>query len=920
MTPDDITRLVGRTTERAALAALAQSVARGGSGVLVLSGDPGIGKTALLDDLAQAKHGLTTIRLTGAEAEHHLPYAAAQRLTALSAATDSELPAPQRDALRVAIGVAAGPPPDRFLVGLALHSLLLQSARRSPLLVVIDDLPWLDQESIDALAFAARRLQGDRVGLVLGRRSEQEVPAFNGFPVLQVNGLDPAGAKTLLRQVVTRRLDPRISDQIITATAGNPLAIVDLAQELSTHQLVGLTLLPEPLPIGSHLEAHYLRQLRALPPDVQTWLLLAAAEPSGDTAYVATAAAVLGIDVYAGDLAEAHNLVQVRDRIEFRHPLVRSAIYGGVTGGQRRRVHGALGAVTRRERDIDRRAWHLAAASTGPDEAVAVLLDESAERARERGGYSATATLLARAVELSPDGPRRVTRSVVAAESALMAGRPTTALALLDDIDPALLDNISRGRSLMVRANAQAFTGNPGAMATVPAICVAAAAAFEHDAPALARHAAITAFERATSAEALMTGVSVVDIAEQARRVVGDKNDSLQDLVLHALIELTTMPFAQAGPTLRAAVEALTADDVRPEDLLNLGWASVCLTTALWDDAARTGILSRAAVVARNAGAVQLLDSYLFILSVCETVMGQLNSAAEYLTELRRVRDALGMSVQQQEMFRNIEYLAWRGDDPELPMAIEMAKQAALALGMGGVLTMAQTASMLVQLCEGDYESAYQVARANRDLNFLQISIRVLPDLIETATRSGRRGEAEVALTELQEVAETSGTAWGLGVLARSTAILAEVTDPEPHYGAAIEHLSRCRAKADLARSHLLYGEWLRRQKRRRDARVQLRAALDHFQQMGATLFAARALRELTATGEHVDTPTGGRLTTQELAVARLAAKGATNTEIATALVVSRHTVDYHLRKVYRKLAVTSRRELAQHLTPDQQS
>jgi DNA-binding CsgD family transcriptional regulator len=909
---DEKARLVGRRDELATLAAVAESAASGRSGVLVLSGDPGIGKTALLDDLAESPHGLVVVRLNGTETEANLPFAAVQRLVALTGTDDAGLPAPQRDALRVAIGVAAGAAPDRFLVGLAVHSLLVQTAARHPLLVAIDDLQWLDQESIDALAFAARRLQSDGVAMIVGRRSELEVPAFAGFPELRVAGLDPAGALALLRRVVIRRLDPRISDQIVTATAGNPLAIIDLAQELSTHQLVGLTLLPEPLPIGSHLEAHYLRQLQALPTDVQTWLLLAAAEPSGDTAYVATAAAVLGIDVYAGDLAEARDLVRVRNRIEFRHPLVRSAIYGGATGAQRRRVHGALGAVTRRERDLDRRIWHLAAATTGPDEDVAALVEASADRARVRGGYSATANLLARAVELSPEGPHRVRRSVMAAESALMAGRPETTLALLDGIDPALLDDISRGRSLMARASAQAFSGAPGAMASIPAICTAAAAAFENDAPDLARQAAISAFERAMSAECLMTGVSVADIADQARRVVGPQENSLQSLVLQALVELATRPFAQAGPTLRTAVDALCADDVPDDDLTGLAWASVALTTALWDDGARDEILRRAADLARRTGAVQLLDSLLFILSVAETVLGQLDSAAAHLAELGQVRDALGMSAAQQEMFRNVEYLAWRGDDDQLEASIDMARQVSIALGMGGVLTMANTASMLVHLCNGHYEQAYRIARANRDLNFLQISIRVLPDLIESAARSGRAEEALVALRELREVAQTSGTPWGLGVLERSAAVLAEQADPEPHYVAAIEHLSGCRARADLARSHLLYGEWLRRQKRRRDARVQLHAAVEHFQGMGAALFAARAQRELAATGEHPEAAAGGtQLTTQELAVARLAAQGATNSEIAGALVVSRHTVDYHLRKIYRKLSITSRRELA---------
>ena len=343
-TPTD--SLVGRESERAALDRLTTAIADGQSQVLVIRGDPGIGKTALLDDLVRSAAALSVVRIDGVETENLLAYAAVQRLAMLAPVTEDDLPGPQRDALRVAIGVADGEPPDRFLIGLSVHSLLIQAAREKPLLVIVDDLHWLDQESADAFAFAARRLQTEGVGLVVGLRSDEQVPGFDSFTTLPLAGLDPAGALTLLRRVVTRRLDSRISGQIVTATDGNPLAIIDLAQELSTHQLVGLTLLPEPLPVGSHLHSYYVRQLHAFPADVQTWLLLAAAEPTGDPAYIAHAATVLGIDVYAADLAEARNLVRVGAQIEFRHPLVRSAIYGGATAGQRRRgIEGAVRAL-----------------------------------------------------------------------------------------------------------------------------------------------------------------------------------------------------------------------------------------------------------------------------------------------------------------------------------------------------------------------------------------------------------------------------------------------------------------------------------------------------------------------------------------------------------------------------------------------
>jgi len=914
--------LIGRARESSVLDEVVASARDGNSRVLVITGDAGVGKTALLDHLAATAADLHVLRLAGAAAEENLPFAAVQRIVArLATDTDSadnatKLPAPQRIALRIAIGLESGPPPDRFLVGLAMHSLLTAAARDSPLLLIVDDLPWLDQESIDALAFVARRLLAEGIALVVSRRGENPISAFDGLPVLDIAGLAPVDAHTLLGRTVRRRLEPRIADQIVTATAGNPLAIIDLSQELSTHQLVGLTLLPEPLPVGSHLQAHYLQQTRELPEQLQLWLLLAAAEPTGDPGILAAASAVLGIAVQARDLAESNNLVRIADRVEFRHPLVRSAIYGGATGPQRRRVHNALAAVIRRDRDIDRRAWHLAAGSACPDEHIAQLLEQAAERARERGGYSTRSTFLVRAVELSPEGQARVDRTLVAADAALLAGRTATVSALLNGLDRADLDDIQLGHSLMIEAGVQGFSGAPGAMATIPAICLAAARAFDKQAPSLAGQALFAAFQRALGAEWMMTGTSLLELAQRGLAIELTERSPVADLVIVALAKLITRPYPEAYPYLRSAVDAIRSADLPAEDLLAVGWLSVALTTAIWDDEARQDILSRAVDIARGSGAIEILDSLLFIISVCETELGQLPSAAEYLERLHRVRDVLGMTPAQQEMFRNVVYLGWLGDDGSLRRSIAASAQAAVYLGLGGAETLARSALLILDIAECNYQAAHATARHIHDLEFMQISIHVLPDLVETAARSGHPDQARAALARLTEIAEAAGTSWALGVLERCRALVADGTDPEPHYLSAVEHLSKTRARADLARTYLLYGEWLRRVRRRGQAAIQLRTALRIFQEMGANSFAARAKRELAATG--LATVTDGAdsraatkgLTPQETAIAELVAGGSTNSEIAAALIISQHTVDYHLRKIYRKLDISSRRQL----------
>ncbi|KRD47047.1 hypothetical protein ASE27_01120 [Oerskovia sp. Root918] len=927
--PGDVT-LIGREREKQVLDDLLASVRQGSSRVLVLRGEPGSGRTALLDRLSATAGGLDVLRLTGTETETDLPFAAVQRALLPRASRIADLPAPQADALRTALGTSSGPAPDRFLVSLAVLSLLAALSDDAPVLVLADDAQWLDRESLDLLAFVGRRLRAERVALVLSvRAGTPGAAAVSDLPTVDLAGLPRDAALSLLRSRVGTALDPQVADSIVAATGGNPLALLDLSGELSAAQLAGGAVLSAPLPVGSHLEDHYQRHTRAYARPTQRWLLLAATEPGGDTAYVRAAAEALGLPDDASDAPERDRLVTVESHVAFRHPLVRSAVYRGATGSERRAAHAALAAVTNRPADVDQRAWHLSAAALGPDEGVAAALEQGAERARARGGYAARAAFLARAVELTAPGPRRDGRAVSAAEAASLAGSPVRALALLDGVDENSLAPAVLARCLTARAVARKYSGAPHAAAESPGLFLRAARTLRATDPAAAQDALLTAFGEILGAERAAGDDTLADLAREARAQEVDSTDDttldrpsdMASTLLGALAALATTPDARCVPALRAAVEAMRAPGAASSETFQRhGLLAVAVTTALWDDAARDELVRQAAAQTRAAGAIPALDSALWVLALCETVMGQLGAADHLLAEVHELREAVGLSPEQARIFANVELLAWHGPDfPALRERIDQAQGAADHLGLGGAASLARTARMLLDLAAGDHAAAFDAASAIAREGFLQVGLRVLPDLVESARRSGHDDAARAALARLADVTLASGAPWGLGVLARSRALLAEDGEADAHFRDAVGHLSRTRAVADLARTHLLHGEWLRRRRRRREATVALGAALDLFERMGAEPFAARARRELAAvTGRAqvpLDRPTTG-LTAQEQSVAELAATGATNAEIAAHLFISPHTVHYHLRKAFRKLGVSSRRQLAHALRP----
>jgi DNA-binding CsgD family transcriptional regulator len=908
--------LVGRERERDELDRQLDAVREGESRVLVLRGEAGVGKSELLQYLVERASGCRVVRAAGVESEMELPFAGVQQLCAPLLDLLESLPEPQRNALSVAFGLTAGPPANSFLVGLAVLGLLSEVAEERPLVCVVDDAQWLDQASAEALAFVAHRLLAEAVGLVFGVRRSAEPEPFPGLPELVVEGLRTREARALLGMAIRAPLDERVRDRFVAETRGNPLALLELPRGLTPAELAGGFGLPSARALSARIEESFRRRLAPLPATTQRLLLLAAAEPLGDSALLWRATDRLAIGAEAADAAESAGLVEFGARITFRHPLVRSAIYGAASPEERREVHRAVADVTDPELDPDRRAWHRAQATAGPDEDVALELERSASRAQARGGLAAAAAFLERSAVLTLEPTRRAKRALAAARANAQGGAHDAALRLVALAEAGQLDELERAQADLLRGEI-AFASNRGSEA--PALLLEAAKRLAPLDAGLARETYLEALSTAMWVGVLMTAGSLSETAEAARAAPpASQPPRAPDLLLDGLALLMTEGHAAAAPALKRAVSAFSRGAISAEEGQRWLWLAWPAAQILWDPDAWRELTTQGVQLARDAGALGVLPIALQQSAGLRLYEGDFDAANSLCGEAEEMAAATGSAVPR---FVPLLIAAFRGREDQVSPLVESNTRDVMSRGEGLGLTFVPWATAVLYNGLARYQDALAAAqRAAANPDEWMFSRWAAVELIEAATRSGVPGEATDALERLSHSTRASGTDWALGVEARSRALLTNGDAAERLYREALERLSRTRVRVDLARAHLLYGEWLRRERRRMDAREQLRTADEMFVMMGAEAFAERARRELLATGETARrraAETRSQLTAQETQVAGLARDGLSNSEIGARLFISRHTVQYHLHKVFMKLGISSRTQLGRALAGD---
>jgi DNA-binding CsgD family transcriptional regulator/tetratricopeptide (TPR) repeat protein len=908
MIDDGPRRLLGRQREQQVLADLLTRAREGRSGVVVLRGDAGIGKTSLLDYALARASGFRTIRIAGFESEMEVSNAGLQQLCAPFLGRLDRLPAPQQRALRIALGLEDGDHPDRLMVGLAVLTLLSEASSERPTICVIDDAQWVDAASLQALAFVARRILADPIVMIFAACLRRDDRLISDLPELEVRGLGDHDARTLLTETVPGRLNEQVRENIIAEAGGNPLALTELHRVLSPAQLAGGFGLAEANQLTHRLERAFGRRLAELPPETKTLLLVAAADPTGEPKWLAAAAERLGASDDAVEAARVADFVSVGNTVRFRHPLIRSAVYRGAPLTERRRVHQALADVVDGPAADEHRAWHLAHAASAPDEELAARLERSAQQACARSGAAAAAAFLAYAVEMTPDPRRRAERTLLAAEAKMNSGAPEAASKMLMVAQYPTDDPLLSARIDLLRARSACPSGQGGDMTSL----LLATAKRLHDVDVeLARDTYFEALVAAILAGRLaQKDATALTVASAARYAPPAAKPRVVDLMLDGLATRILDGYVAGAPLLKHAVQEFIRVDAA--NAIEPRWydmaARICLD--LFDHDAFEKITERQLELFRDAGVLAQLPVGLGACAAADVFGGRLADAAAHLTEAEAVANAIGSP-----RWRRIEphLAAYRGEErPCREMVRAILEVGAVEHGQGFSIAAGLFALSVLHNGLGQYAEALSACGRALECDDPAISGYTLAETVEAAARCGDLAAATDALTTLVQRAEASGTDTALGIAARSMALTTDGPVAEAEYRRAITYLEKSPTVVYLARTHLVYGEWLRRQGRRVDARLQLRAAYEMFTSMGADGFAQRASRELEATGETVRKRTGvaAELTTQESAITKLASDGHTNSEIAAQLFISPRTVEWHMSKIFAKLGVASRKEL----------
>jgi DNA-binding CsgD family transcriptional regulator len=912
-------RLHGRTAESETLRTLISTARSGTCQVLVLRGEAGVGKSALLGFTAELASGFRCLQVSGVESEMELAFAGLQQLCAPLMNNLAALPEPQREAINVAFGRGVGPTPDRFLVGLAVLSLMALAADQQPLLCIIDDAQWLDQVSVQTLGFVARRLMAEPVALVFGVR-DGGVEVLPGLPELVVAPLADADSRELLDSVMLGGIDPRVRDRIVAETRGIPLALLEVPRNVTAAELAGGFWNSRDRPSAGAIEDSVVRRIQSLPEATRRLLLVAAAEPVGDAALFLRAAAGLGIPVDALGPAEAAGVIEFGPRMRFHHPLMRSAAYRAADLADRRAIHRALADATDPQVDPDRRAWHAANAAAGPDDTVAAELEASAGRAQSRGGVSASAAFLERATVLTLDPALRGSRALAAAQAKRDAAAPAAAYELLAIADLAPLSELQRAQVTRMRAQMEFVRsrgGEAGALRTSDAAAQLSSAArgLENLDDDLARETYLEALTAAMYAGRLGAPGSLGEIATAARGAVG-RVPQLQrpiDFLLSGLASRIIDGPGAGSDHLRSALELWndrSADGGAKPVIWPFPIAQESAAHELWDDAVLQQIAAEMVQRARDTGALAAMPPALMYRAGVHIYRAELATAAGLIEEATAITASMGNTPAK---YHSLNFAAWRGIPADAVPLIEAAYADGIARGEGRLIGVSRFTAAVLFNGLGRYDEALAAARECCEYEDLGFHSWCLFELIEAATHLGDRESAASTLPRFEERAGSGGTDWGLGAVAAAQALLAPNEAAEDLFVEAIDRLGSANIVLHLARTRLSYGEWLRRVNRRLDARRQLSTAFEMFTQMGAQGFAERARRELSATGEKVrkqQVGSGDQLTAQEAQIARLAGDGLTNPEIGAQLFISTHTVEWHLRKVFVKLGITSRRQL----------